>query len=232
MHRTQSSEAMIFLSGLAGILLVLTAEAKVGKSSQGKYCSETEECLLFDLICETDSYELRHYSSVKWVSTNETGYIMDFALMRAFKRLFGYITGQNMQGKKIEMTAPVVVKVIDQKSFWEERVFRMSFLLPSEHQMTPPKPTDDKVFIQEWPEMKVYVKSYGGWMTSLSDKMKASSLCSSLDSAGSQYNKEYHYAVGYDSPMKLFNRHNEVWLVAEGDPECSSSSEEEYSFFN
>lgn len=220
---------MIYLSGLVGFLLVLTAEARVGNSSQLSYCSETEECLLFDPVCKTDQYEIRHYSSVKWVSTNETSYFMEIAGMRAFKRLFKYITGANENGSKIKMTTPVIVKMEDHnKRFWETAVYTMSFLLPSEHQKNPPKPTDDKVYISEMPDMKVYVQSYGGWMTGLADKTQANNLRSALISAGLKY-KDFHYAVGYNSPMTLFNRHNEVWFVVEGEAECSSSEEMEFS---
>ncbi|XP_044036994.1 heme-binding protein 2 [Siniperca chuatsi] len=232
MHGTQHSATMIYLSGLVGFLLVLTAEGRVGNSSQLQFCSETEQCLLFDLICETDQYEVRHYDSVRWVSTNETSYFMEIAAMRAFRRLYEYITGANENGKKIQMTAPVVVKMSDKK-FWEMGVYTTSFLLPAEHQMNPPKPTNDKVYIHDMPDMKMYVRSYGGWMTSLSDKNKANSLSSALDSVGAKYKKGFHYAVGYNSPMTMFNRHNEVWFVAEDEPICTSSSEElEFSPFS
>uniref|UniRef100_A0A4W6EWA4 Heme-binding protein soul5 n=1 Tax=Lates calcarifer TaxID=8187 RepID=A0A4W6EWA4_LATCA len=139
MHRNQNSDIMICLSGLVGFLLVLTTEARVGNSSELKFCSETEQCLLFDLICKTEEYEVRHYDSVKWVSTNETSFFMEFAAMKAFRRLYEYITGANDQGKKIEMTAPVLVKMPD-KNFWQMGVYTMSFLLPAEYQINPPKP--------------------------------------------------------------------------------------------
>lgn len=46
------------------------------------------------------------------------------------------------------MTAPVLMKMENQdKIFWQKKVFRMSFLLPSEHQTSPPVPTDDMVRI-------------------------------------------------------------------------------------
>lgn len=89
-------------------------------SSTLNFCFETEECLLFDLICDTDKYEVRenfftrqmpekklapmyffdvsqvrHYESVKWVTTEEEAYFMDFAVMTAFRRLFNYIKGTN-----------------------------------------------------------------------------------------------------------------------------------------
>ncbi|XP_026214897.1 heme-binding protein 2 [Anabas testudineus] len=215
---------MIYLSGLVGFLLVLTAEARVGNSSELEFCFETKQCLLHDLICKTDNYEARHYDSVNWVSTEETSFFMELALYRAFGRLFEYITGANENGQKIEMTAPVVVKVVD-KSFWERGVYTMSFLLPAEYQANPPKPTDSKVYIHKTPDMKVYVQGYGGWLTQFSDKNTASKLSSALNSAGAEYKKGFHYAVGFNSPMTIFNRHNEVWFVVEDDPACSSSEE-------
>ncbi|XP_072225618.1 heme-binding protein 2 [Leuresthes tenuis] len=213
---------MIYLTGLVGFLLVLTAEARVGNSSQLEFCTETEECLLFDLVCETDKYEVRHYDSVKWISTDMTSYAMEFAAPRAFSRLFKYITGENEAGKKIQMTSPVIVK-IPEKKFWERGAFTMSFLLPAEHQMNPPKPNNDDVYINEMPEMNVYVLTYGGWMTSMADNRKSDELSSALNSVNAKYTKGFHHAAGYNSPMTMFKRHNEVWYVVEGDPVCPSS---------
>ncbi|XP_054463308.1 heme-binding protein 2 [Anoplopoma fimbria] len=218
-------ELGICLSGLVGFLLVLTADARVGNSSQLSFCTETEQCLLFDLICDTDEYEVRHYDSVKWVSTDETHFSMDIATMKAFRRLFDYINGTNENGNNIKMTAPVLLKVSDTKYFWQKGTYTMSFLLPLEHQKNPPKPTDDKVYINKMPDMNVYVKSYGGWMMSWFDQKHASDLSSALNSVGAEYKKGFHYAAGYNSPMKIFNRHNEVWYVADDEPVCPSSEE-------
>lgn len=150
---------------------------------------------------------------------------MELAAMRAFRRLYDYIAGANKNGQKIEMTAPVIVKMPAGKRFWEMGVYRMSFLLPAEQQKNPPLPTDEKVFIDEMPEMKVYVKSYGGWMSTASDRNNAKELSDTLDLFNAKYKKNFHYGAGYNSPMTLFGRHNEVWLVSEGDPECFSSEE-------
>ncbi|AWP19092.1 putative heme-binding protein 2-like [Scophthalmus maximus] len=211
---------MMCLSGLVGLLLVLTTEATVGNSSS---CIETEECLLFDVICTTGDFEVRHYDSVKWVSTNETSLLMDIAAMKAFWRLFDYISGNNDKGKKIEMTSPVVMR-IPQTDFFEYGVFTLSFLLPAEYQTDiPPNPTNNLVYIHDTPDMNVYVRSYSGWMTCLSDKYTKGRLSTDLDSIGANYKKDFHYGAGYNSPKTLFNRHNEVWLVAEGEPVCSTS---------
>lgn len=49
-------------------------------------------------------------------------------------------------GQKIEMTAPVVIKIDEEKKwFWEAKQYTMSFLLPKEHQANPPMPKDNQV---------------------------------------------------------------------------------------
>ncbi|XP_028268872.1 heme-binding protein 2 [Parambassis ranga] len=215
---------MIYLPGLVGFLLVLTAEARVGNSSELAFCFETQECLLFHPICEANGYEVRYYESVKWVSTDEKFFWMDIAVMKAFRRLYKYITGENENGEKIQMTTPVVVKRPKEQGF-RMNDYTISFLLPADYQKNAPKPTDPKVYIHDSPDMRVYVKSYGGWMTGMSDNYKAEDLSSVLNSVNAEYEKEFHYAAGYNSPLTIFNRHNEVWFVAKDDPVCPSSEE-------
>ncbi|XP_054615761.1 heme-binding protein 2 [Dunckerocampus dactyliophorus] len=216
----------MFLAGLVVFLLALTAEAEVGDSSKVSFCSETEQCLLFDLICETEYFEVRHYKGVKWVTVTETSYIMEFAAMKAFKQLYKYINGENENGQKIEMTSPVIVKIVDKK-FWEMGIYTVSFLLPKEHQSNPPKPANTNVRFYDSEDTYMYVSSYGGLMSSISDKKEASKLMKALKSYYASFKKDCHYGAAYNGPMTLWNRHNEVWFVAEGDPVCSSSEEME-----
>lgn len=42
--------------------------------------------------------QVRHYDSVKWVTTEESSFFMEMAAMRAFRRLFNYIDGGNEKG--------------------------------------------------------------------------------------------------------------------------------------
>ncbi|XP_037545012.1 heme-binding protein 2 [Nematolebias whitei] len=221
MQRTQHCAAMIYFSGLLGFLLVVTAEAKVGNSSQGSFCTETKQCLLFNLTCQTRNYQVRRYESVKLVSTNETARFLETAMFPTFSRLYKYITGENSDDKNIEMTAPVIMR-IPEKGAFESGDFKMSFILPAEHQMNPPKPTCKEVYIEEMKEMSVYVMSYGGWMSTLTDNWYSYTLSSALK-AGIKYSKGFHYSVGYNSPTTLTDRHNEVWFVVEGDPVCYSN---------
>ncbi|KAK2833298.1 hypothetical protein Q5P01_017187 [Channa striata] len=122
------------------------------------------------------------------------------------------------------MAAPIIVK-IPEKRFWETGTYTMSILLPAEYQRNPPKPTDNKVYISGTPDLTVYVKSYGGWVTSVSDKNTVNRLTSVLDLVGAEYIKGFHFVAGYNSPITIFNRHNEAWVVASDDPVCTSSEE-------
>ncbi|XP_018610144.1 heme-binding protein 2 [Scleropages formosus] len=217
---------MAFLTGL--VLLVLAAaatEARVGSSNESSFCTETKECLLFDLVCKTSNYEVRHYRPTKWVSTDEESYFFESATSKAFWRLLKYITGANADGVKMDMTAPVLVKVQENKKIWESSKYTLSFLLPSAFQESAPLPTDPKVYFTDMPDTRVYVRSYGGWMLSVTTKLNSEMLTRDLDKVNATYNKNFSYAVGYNSPKKILNRHNEVWYIVDGEPVCSEPTD-------
>ncbi|XP_035036799.1 heme-binding protein 2-like [Hippoglossus stenolepis] len=213
------SAMMMLLSGLVGLLLVLTAEARVGYSSESYLCYETEQCLHFDLICQTEDFEVRHIESVNWVSTHEMDYSIDTAALKGFKRLYKYINGANQNGTTMDIVTPVVVRV-PQKTSWEMGVYIVHLLLPAEYQDNPPTPTDDNVYILRSPDMNLYIRSYDGWLTAKSDNDTAQSLASDLDSVGANYKKNFHFANTYSSPLSLTSRRSEVMFVDLGEPVC------------
>ncbi|XP_037328587.2 uncharacterized protein soul5l [Pungitius pungitius] len=215
---------MAFLSIFALAAAVVSAGGSVGPSTNS-FCTESKECLEYQLVCKTDEYEVRHYSPTRWVSTDAEAYFMGVGAAMAFRRLFQYITGANEGGFQMEMTAPVLVRIQEETRMWEPAVYSLSFPLPAVYQEEPPAPTSDKLYFTEMPEMDVYVRSYGGWMLSVTSRLHAHLLNKELGRVGASYNHSFHYMVGYDSPLKLLNRHNEVWYVAEGDPVCKDPQE-------
>ncbi|XP_048846717.1 heme-binding protein 2 [Brienomyrus brachyistius] len=212
---------MVYLAGLVVLLSVAVVEAGVGNSSESSFCTETKECLLFDLVCKTSDFEVRHYSSARWVSTDVESHFLDIAQVTGFSRLYKYINGANVDGDKIDMTSPVVMKVEEDKSFWESTVFTVNFLLPSAFQGNASAPTDSTVYFTDMPDMKVYVRDYGGLMMSITDAINRKRLAKNLKEVNASYVEEFHFAVEYDSRTKILNRHNEVWYVVKGDPVCS-----------
>ncbi|KAJ0051134.1 hypothetical protein NL108_014602 [Boleophthalmus pectinirostris] len=207
------------------LVLVVSAGGSVGPSSNSSLCSESRECLQYELLCQTDEYEVRHYSPTLWVSTDAEAYFMGVGAAMAFRRLFQYITGANEGGYQMDMTAPVLVKIPEETRMWEPAIYTLSFPLPQAYQEQPPQPTNDKLYFTEMPDMDVYVRSYGGWMLSVTSRLQAHQLTKELDRVGASYNHTHHYGVGYDSPLKLLNRHNEVWYVCEGKPVCTDPQE-------
>ncbi|XP_028303657.1 uncharacterized protein soul5l [Gouania willdenowi] len=215
--------ALIPVFGLFALLV--SVGGSVGPSTNTSFCTESKECLEYELICKTDEYEVRQYSPTRWVSTDAEAYFMGVGAAMAFRRLFQYITGANEAGIQMEMTAPVLVKIPEETRMWEPAIYTLNFPLPAAYQKKPPAPTNEKLYFTEMPEMNVYVRSYGGWMLSVTSRLHAHLLTKELDRVGACYNHSYHYGVGYDSPLKLLNRHNEVWYVAEGIPVCTDPQE-------
>uniref|UniRef100_A0A8C2FIA1 Heme-binding protein soul5 n=1 Tax=Cyprinus carpio TaxID=7962 RepID=A0A8C2FIA1_CYPCA len=111
-------------------------------------------------------------------------------------------------GAKIDMTAPVIIKVNDSASMWQSSVYVFSFPLLID------------IFCAFYWIERVYVKSYGGWMMSAVAISQAQNLKTSLDNVQATHETEYYYNVGYNSPMKIMNRHNEAWYIVEGEPVC------------
>ena len=46
--------------------------------------------------------------------------------------------------------------------------------------------------------MDAYVRSYGGWMLSVTSRLHAHLLTRELERVGASYNRSFHYGVGYD----------------------------------
>ncbi|CAB1341438.1 unnamed protein product, partial [Coregonus sp. 'balchen'] len=183
----------VYFAGLVGLLLILTAEARIGNSSESSFCTESRECLLYDLVCKNDDYETRNATSWTRPSKLPSGDSSNTS------------PDPTRLVSNIDMTAPVTVKIEEKKRMWQSSVFTLSFLLP------------DARHESVCEELR--------WMDDvLTSSVNSMLLKRQLDKVQATYNKDYHYAVGYDIPMKILNRHNEVWYMVEGEPVCPTSS--------
>lgn len=70
-----------------------------------------------------------------WASTVVTGVKYDKAVAAGFWRLFKYISGNNEQQQKVEMTAPVTVRVTPSQGPFCEDNFTISFFVPFDFQV-------------------------------------------------------------------------------------------------
>ena len=87
----------------------------------------------FNIVHQTDVYEIRKYGDRLVVQANYTNQ------NSSFRNLFNYISGSNKQTEKIKMTVPVT-------QFEESSEMVMQFFLPSKFtKNTAPAPTDPRV---------------------------------------------------------------------------------------
>ncbi|KAI8463957.1 MAG: SOUL-domain-containing protein [Monoraphidium minutum] len=161
--------------------------------------------------------EHRQYPVAKWVTTVVEGKSYDSAVAAGFWRLFKYISGNNKDAAKVDMTAPVTVKVKPGQGPACKDEFTISFFIPFEHQASPPQPSDDAVVIESRPALDVYVAAFGGWAKGSTYLQHAADAGDALEDKGLKIDSGFFYTAGYDSPFRLTNRHNEVWLPVAGD---------------
>jgi len=184
---------------------------------QPMFCGNSQ-CPDFTVTNKTDHCELRHYQPSTWVSTSVIAKSWTSQVQRAlFWPLFEYIQGANEGGQKIKMTVPVITLVRPEYSA-EGSNYTMSFYLPSSLANIP-TPKNDKVTIKYKPSFEAYVHSFKGyaWGQQVWDK-HAAMMEKHLDKDGlkGMYypSSQMYISAGYDDPMKMFNRHNEIWLMA------------------
>ena len=107
----------------------------------------------FNIVHQTDIYEIRHYVdrlAVQATYTNQDS---------SFRNLFNYISGANIDSEKIKMTTPVT-----QSEETSEMV--MQFYLPSKFtKKTAPVPTDPRVKLITIEEGYYAVIKYSGRLT-------------------------------------------------------------------
>src|SRR6478752_4708420 len=132
----------------------------------------------YELVRQTPDYELRRYPShvLAEVLVRDAGF--EDAGNRAFRSLFGYISGENTARQSIEMTAPVV----QQKS---DDGFVVAFVLPAAMtEATAPVPARSEVTLRTVPERMVAAKRFSGRWTRASWDSHREALLASLSANG------------------------------------------------
>ncbi|XP_058509938.1 heme-binding protein 1-like [Solea solea] len=206
---------MIYFSGLVVCLLVLTAEAKSGSGSKA-FCADAQQCLVYNVTCNTDDYEVRSYESVKVAATIVKASTLEKAQMIGYSRLLAYFNGSNDMGVCMDPVAPALVRVPHKK----DSDYFIQLALPSEYQGEPPIPNDDLVFFIQSIPATYYIRGYHGKKTGENDQKESKSLSHDLDSAGASYIKEYHVSAIYNKPGPEGNMYNEVAFLVMGEPVC------------
>ena len=155
----------------------------------------------WELLDTIGAVEIRAYAPSIQAVTELPG---SDASSTGFKRLAGYIFGENERGQSIAMTAPV------QETLGVERPV-MAFTMPAEYAMDElPAPRSDSVRIVEVPGKTMASIGFSGWATGGKVRRMQDELLATLETHGMQ-------VVGapvlnqYNPPWTLpFKRRNEV----------------------
>jgi hypothetical protein len=177
----------------------------------------------YTVIEKEDDFEIRQYDSQIVAETYVEGDLED-AGSKGFRRLYGYISGDNQKKQSISMTAPVGQEAGSEKiamtaPVGQERKdnrWRITFLMPAEYTMeTLPVPTDSRVkLVQDPGRLMAAVKYSGTWSeegyeenkTLLEEYIQKRGLTAAGDPVWARYDPPF---------MPWFLRRNEVLIPIE-----------------
>ncbi|NP_001139159.1 heme-binding protein soul2 precursor [Danio rerio] len=174
---------------------------------QAPWFCHQKDCPVYTVVNQYGEIEERNYEMSNWITTDILSTGKD-DVSTGFWKLYYFIQGQNKENKQIAMTRPVVVSVKDGA---EGRRVSISVF-----QQDPniPDPVDTTIRKTVVPAGTVYVRSFGGWPSDQDAQDNVQKLKEELKAAGKQFIEDQFEAAGYDSPLELLNRHNEVWVHA------------------
>ena len=174
----------------------------------------------YEVVQSYPAFELRRYPAHLVAEVSVHGSFED-AGNRAFRSLFGYITGRNESARSVAMTAPVVQEtahsekiamtapVVQVDDGSDDHV--VAFVLPASLTAeTAPVPTDPQVRVREVPERLAAAMRYSGRWTETAYRRRLAQLESAVVEAGLLPSGAVRFAR-FDPPFKpWFLRRNEV----------------------
>merc|ERR1712062_653290 len=184
-----SASAAPQFEGLKDIFSALSGDEEAGEVN-GDY-----EQVPYTTLKQFDGYEMRQYPSVKWACTEAT-YKMEKE------------DSESRDSNDFNLIKMVQDGMVNKQ---------MCFYVNKKHQANPPTPTDPAVKIEQNKEFTVYVHRFGGYAMSDSVNLReARRFAEVLSNAGEEVDTATFYTAGYDSPMKFWNRRNEVMFLVPG----------------
>lgn len=161
----------------------------------------------YQLVEKSGAFEIRDYGRI---TLAETQVIDDFesAGNRAFRTLFGYISGRNQPGQKLAMTAPVMQQAEGDGSY------RIGFIAPAQYSLqTAPAPADASVKLREMPPQRMAALRYSGRWTERNFEEHQAQLMTQVKARGLRAAGPVIYAR-YNAPFVPWPlRRNEVMVA-------------------
>ena len=105
------------------------------------------------------------------------------------------------------MTSPVTMSLQDSTT--------MMFLVPKKYaKENLPVPNNATIQFKEVPSKKMAAITFGGWANDVKIENYKQKLISALAQENIQYKNKFYF-FGYNAPLELFNRKNEVLVELE-----------------
>ena len=165
------------------------------------------ETYAFTIIDSYETIEIRQYEASLFTSVQMPSNNYRKTSSKGFSVLAGYIFGGNDKEEKIAMTSPVAMSLKDSTT--------MMFLVPKKYTRDNlPVPNDSSIEFKDVPEKKVAAISFGGWANDSKIASFKKKLIDVLESKGIQYTDNFYF-LGYNAPMEVFNRKNEIIVELE-----------------
>jgi len=168
----------------------------------------------FSITRQGAGYQIRHYPSAYWVSTDVSHHDKDQALGIGYGRLFNYIHGGNIAGMGNLRAVPVLLQVPESTCLTCEKVFTVSFYLPK-LVASPPEPLDPSVYINLWEDKDMYVREFTAYSATEDFSDELARLRESVvqdEGSDLSLNAEQSMLAIFDGPNRKLPRRNEVWI--------------------
>jgi hypothetical protein len=162
----------------------------------------------YRVVKKESGFEVRFYPPATFATIRSSAKSYRELSGSGFRKIAGYIFGNNETSAKIAMTSPVHMDINQDES-------SMSFVMPSEYDIKSlPRPNDAKVEIHESPSEYAAAVEFGGYANDESISKHAEQLKKSLEEKGIKPIGHYRY-LGYNPPYQLVGRKNEVIVAVE-----------------
>ena len=203
--------------GLAGVALLGVSSLLVAKSALAI------EKAKYTVLEKENDFEIRQYDIQIVAETYVDGDLEDVG-NEGFRRLYGYISGDNKKKQSISMTAPVgqeagsekIAMTAPVKQEKKDNQWRITFLMPAEYTLeTLPEPNDNRVKLKADPgRLMAAVRYSGTWsedgyeenMALLEEYIQKRGLTKAGDPVWARYDPPF---------MPWFLRRNEVLIPIE-----------------
>ncbi len=206
------------MSKIVAYTCVLILSTFAISTSQG--VAFADETVKYEVLEKSNDFEIRLYQPVVVAEVLVESTLTD-AGNEAFGLLFGYISGENQDGRKIPMTSPVDSEDYDFDQDLSGDLqpapsrgqYVVRFYMPSEYtQETTPKPSNSQVQIRLLPERVIAAHEYSGTWSERRYRHHEKILAEELRNRLIEVIGPATFAR-YDSPMTpWFLRRNEVMV--------------------